>query len=105
MKLKVFVLASLIFVLLLVHVTFRGLPSSSKRNFFLNNNNNKVGKSRLYDTSSVFYCSQPVSSCPPCINDLSFWLPQGQEDRYSSNDFYDLVRSVGGEVVEQVSDF
>ncbi|KAI5738911.1 hypothetical protein M8J77_012617 [Diaphorina citri] len=45
---------------------------------------------------------KPVSSCPPCINDLSFWLPQGQDGIYSVNDFYDLVRSVGGEVVEQI---
>lgn len=45
---------------------------------------------------------KPVSSCPPCINDLSFWIPQGQEISYSANDFYDLVRSVGGEVVEQI---
>ena len=29
---------------------------------------------------------------------MSFWLPEG----YNENDFYDLVRSVGGDVVEQV---
>uniref|UniRef100_A0A8D8S128 Phenylalanine--tRNA ligase, mitochondrial n=1 Tax=Cacopsylla melanoneura TaxID=428564 RepID=A0A8D8S128_9HEMI len=45
---------------------------------------------------------KPVSVCPPCINDLSFWLPQGQESNYSVNDFYDLVRSVGGDMVEQI---
>lgn len=29
---------------------------------------------------------------------MSFWIP----DDYNENDFYDLVRSVGGDVVEQV---
>lgn len=43
---------------------------------------------------------KPVSQYPQCINDISFWLPQGRE--FSSNDFYDLVRSVGGNIVEQV---
>lgn len=35
------------------------------------------------------------------MNDLSFWLPENGE--FSSNDFYDLARSVGGDLVEQVS--
>lgn len=43
---------------------------------------------------------QAVSHYPQCINDISFWLPSGN---YSSNDFYDLVRSVGGDIIEQVS--
>ncbi|CAH0380861.1 unnamed protein product [Bemisia tabaci] len=43
---------------------------------------------------------KPVSEYPPCINDISFWLPETQE--YSSNDFYDLVRSVGGDLIEQI---
>lgn len=30
---------------------------------------------------------------------MSFWLP----DTYNENDFYDIVRSVGGDMVEQVS--
>lgn len=40
------------------------------------------------------------SSCPQCINDLSFWLPP--ESAYESNDFYDLCRTVGGDLIEQV---
>ena len=32
------------------------------------------------------------------MNDISFWLPVD----YSANDFYDLVRDVGGDQVEQV---
>lgn len=39
-----------------------------------------------------------ISKHPPCVNDISFWLP----DSYNENDFYDLVRSVGGDLVEQV---
>lgn len=41
-----------------------------------------------------------ISQFPQCTNDLSFWLPENGD--YSSNDFYDLVRSVGGDLVEQV---
>ncbi|KAH9503491.1 Phenylalanyl-tRNA synthetase [Bulinus truncatus] len=39
-----------------------------------------------------------VSKFPQCANDISFWIPEN----YSSNDFYDVVRSVGGDLVEQV---
>lgn len=46
------------------------------------------------------------SQCPQCINDLSFWLPttvdENTGESYSSNDFYDLCRNVGGEMIEQV---
>ncbi|KAJ8337130.1 hypothetical protein SKAU_G00383500 [Synaphobranchus kaupii] len=43
---------------------------------------------------------QPLSKYPPLLNDISFWLPAGG---YSENDFYDLVRSIGGDLVEKVS--
>uniref|UniRef100_A0A8C3FNR7 Phenylalanine--tRNA ligase, mitochondrial n=1 Tax=Chrysemys picta bellii TaxID=8478 RepID=A0A8C3FNR7_CHRPI len=36
---------------------------------------------------------------PPVINDISFWLPS---EKYSENDFYDLVRTIGGDLVEKV---
>ncbi|CAL1528053.1 unnamed protein product [Lymnaea stagnalis] len=39
-----------------------------------------------------------VSKYPQCANDISFWIP----DSFTSNDFYDIVRSVGGDLVEQV---
>lgn len=45
---------------------------------------------------------QPFSSCPQCINDLSFWLPEGGANEYSPNDFYDLCRTVGGDLIEQI---
>lgn len=41
-----------------------------------------------------------VSMFPQCTNDISFWLPTDQE--YNSSDFYDLVRQIGGDIVEQV---
>ena len=36
----------------------------------------------------------------PRTNDISFWLP---DTGFSSNDFYDLVRSVGGDTVLKVT--
>lgn len=41
-----------------------------------------------------------ISQYPQCVSDISFWLPEEKE--FTSNDFYDLVRSVGGNIVEQV---
>ncbi|XP_054740243.1 probable phenylalanine--tRNA ligase, mitochondrial [Anastrepha obliqua] len=48
---------------------------------------------------------KPISVYPQCTNDLSFWLPLGTEvdAGFACNDFYDLVRSVAGDVVEQIS--
>ena len=48
-------------------------------------------------TSPLF---QTVSVYPSCRNDISFWLPEVNE--YCANDFYDLVGSVAGDVVESV---
>uniref|UniRef100_A0A673B355 Phenylalanine--tRNA ligase, mitochondrial n=1 Tax=Sphaeramia orbicularis TaxID=375764 RepID=A0A673B355_9TELE len=45
-------------------------------------------------------CFQPLSKYPPLHNDISFWLP---DDGFTENDFYELVRSVGGDLVEKVS--
>ncbi|XP_026728282.1 probable phenylalanine--tRNA ligase, mitochondrial isoform X1 [Trichoplusia ni] len=46
---------------------------------------------------------KPVSSYPQCTNDMSFWLPSHLTiDTFMSNDFYDLVRDVGGDIIEQV---
>uniref|UniRef100_A0A5F7ZLP5 phenylalanine--tRNA ligase n=1 Tax=Macaca mulatta TaxID=9544 RepID=A0A5F7ZLP5_MACMU len=42
---------------------------------------------------------QPLSKYPPMINDISFWLPS---ENYAENDFYDLVRTIGGDLVEKV---
>ncbi|XP_072948039.1 probable phenylalanine--tRNA ligase, mitochondrial [Epargyreus clarus] len=46
---------------------------------------------------------KPVSIYPQCTNDLSFWLPPSLTiDTFVHNDFYDLVRDVGGDIIEQV---
>lgn len=44
---------------------------------------------------------KPVSVYPSCTNDLSFWLPE--DGSYSSYDFYDIVREIGGDTIEQIS--
>ncbi|KAF5905263.1 phenylalanine--tRNA ligase, mitochondrial, partial [Clarias magur] len=43
---------------------------------------------------------QALSKYPPLFNDISFWVPTGG---YVENDFYDLVRSIGGDLVEKVT--
>ncbi|KAM6908501.1 phenylalanine--tRNA ligase, mitochondrial [Lycodopsis pacificus] len=53
-------------------------------------------------------CFQPLSKYPPLLNDMSFWLPETKEDEdgaggFTENDFYELVRSIGGDLVEKVS--
>ena len=53
--------------------------------------------------SNIVY--KTLSKFPQCTNDVSFWLPQHDDDsleEFSENDFYDLVRDVGGDMVEQV---
>ncbi|XP_036777102.1 phenylalanine--tRNA ligase, mitochondrial isoform X1 [Manis pentadactyla] len=42
---------------------------------------------------------QPLSKYPAVINDIAFWLPS---EKYTENDFYDLVRTIGGDLVEKV---
>lgn len=44
---------------------------------------------------------QPLSKFPPLHNDISFWLPES--GTFSQNDFFDLVRNIGGDLVEQVT--
>uniref|UniRef100_T1JLJ6 phenylalanine--tRNA ligase n=1 Tax=Strigamia maritima TaxID=126957 RepID=T1JLJ6_STRMM len=44
---------------------------------------------------------KPVSVYPQCINDMSFWI----SDKFTCNDFYEMVRHVGGEAIEQVTLF
>lgn len=53
-------------------------------------------------------CFQPLSKYPPLHNDISFWLPDSREseegrESFTANDFYELVRSIGGDLVEKVS--
>lgn len=54
--------------------------------------------------SKIVYSS--VSKHPQCVNDISFWLPLPQEGyEFCKNDFYDLIRSLGGDLIEQVECF
>ncbi|XP_048868650.1 phenylalanine--tRNA ligase, mitochondrial [Brienomyrus brachyistius] len=43
---------------------------------------------------------QPLSKYPSLMNDISFWVPA---DGFTANDFYDLVRTIGSDLVEEVS--
>lgn len=43
---------------------------------------------------------KPISHYPQCSNDISFWLPP--EGTVFNSDFCDLVRNIGGDIVEQV---
>ncbi|KAJ1527922.1 hypothetical protein ONE63_007856 [Megalurothrips usitatus] len=44
---------------------------------------------------------KPVSVYPICVNDISFWIPPHGD--FSQNDFFDIVRTVGGDMIEEVS--
>ncbi|GFN97514.1 phenylalanine--tRNA ligase, mitochondrial [Plakobranchus ocellatus] len=52
-------------------------------------------KNKTFEDEIVF---KAVSKFPQCVNDISFWIPED----FTPNDFYDLVRSVSGDLVEQV---
>ncbi|XP_015113211.1 probable phenylalanine--tRNA ligase, mitochondrial [Diachasma alloeum] len=54
-----------------------------------------------FDDPSTPVTYKPISVYPQCANDLSFWLPENRE--FSPNDFYDLARDIGGDVIEQIS--
>ena len=43
---------------------------------------------------------RPYSRYPPCFKDVSFWTPE--HEPLHENDFFDLVRDVAGDLVENV---
>jgi len=52
----------------------------------------------------------PYSKYPECYKDVSFWLPDKERERererereFHSNDVYEIIRSVAGDMVEKVS--
>ena len=47
------------------------------------------------DTNIEF---RPFSKFSPCYKDITFWLPND----FSENDFYEVVRTIGGDLVEKV---
>lgn len=42
---------------------------------------------------------KPYSKFPPCIKDISFWVPS----TFHPNDLYEVIRSIGGDLIESVS--
>ncbi|KAF0852395.1 mitochondrial phenylalanyl-tRNA synthetase (PheRS) [Andalucia godoyi] len=45
---------------------------------------------------------QPFSKYPACYKDISFWLPQDVQKVWSDNDFFEVVRSIAGDLAESV---
>jgi tRNA synthetases class II core domain (F) len=73
----------------------------------------KIPDLRLFWSKDTGFCSQfegllpnddftfkPFSVHPQCINDISFWL--SPDHFWTLNDFFDLVREEGGDLIEQV---
>jgi len=48
----------------------------------------------------TFRFTDVLSKQPPTIRDIAFFL--NDEDNFNSNDFYDLVRTLGGDLIENV---
>uniref|UniRef100_A0A0N4Z4G5 phenylalanine--tRNA ligase n=1 Tax=Parastrongyloides trichosuri TaxID=131310 RepID=A0A0N4Z4G5_PARTI len=46
---------------------------------------------------------KPISSHPQLYMDLSFWLPSDVSPNNMSSDVFDAIRSIGGDIIEQVS--
>ena len=64
-----------------------------------------IKRARLLCAKNPSFTQKEVSKTPQCTNDISFWIPESnsaEESPYSENDFYDLVRTIGGDLVEQV---
>ncbi|KAJ4923953.1 hypothetical protein JOQ06_028208 [Pogonophryne albipinna] len=53
------------------------------------------------DFNQPLTIARPLSKYPPLHNDISFWLPEN--DDFTQNDFYEMVRSIGGDLVERVT--
>jgi phenylalanyl-tRNA synthetase alpha chain len=52
-----------------------------------------------FDDSTCDVRYKPISVYPQCINDLSMWMGEKILD---PSDFFDFVRSIGGDLIEQV---
>ncbi|KNC51195.1 phenylalanyl-tRNA synthetase class IIc family protein [Thecamonas trahens ATCC 50062] len=53
-------------------------------------------------TSRELVQFKPYSKYPPSYRDVSFWLPAG-DGAYHVNDFYELARTIGGDLIEDVA--
>ena len=64
---------------------------------------------RLFWTEDDWFLSQfksneitqfiPFSKYPSCFKDISFYVPED----YQENEFFDLVREIGGDLIDQVA--
>ncbi|KAA8910334.1 hypothetical protein TRICI_004132 [Trichomonascus ciferrii] len=52
------------------------------------------------DTVSTF---KPFSKYPGTVRDVAFWLPEGQDDVVHINDLMEVIRTIAGDLVENVS--
>lgn len=60
--------------------------------------------SQFNEDDNGHYKYKAISSFPQCTNDLSFWLPEGMQiEDFSPNDFYDIARGIGGDMIEQIT--
>jgi len=54
-------------------------------------------------TSGKIVTFESYSKYPPCLKDISFWTSlEGVESTFHVNDLNEIVRDVGGDIVEQV---
>ena len=44
----------------------------------------------------------PFSKYPPCYKDITFWVGAPESTNFEENDFYELVRGEGGDLIELV---
>lgn len=44
----------------------------------------------------------PYSKFPPCYKDVSFWLPIAESQEFHSNNVYEVIRDIAGDLVESV---
>uniref|UniRef100_A0A915KHE1 phenylalanine--tRNA ligase n=1 Tax=Romanomermis culicivorax TaxID=13658 RepID=A0A915KHE1_ROMCU len=51
-----------------------------------------------------FITPKPIKPFPKIVNDMAMWLPEVHENQqcYDKTDFYDLVREIGGDIIEKV---
>ncbi len=45
---------------------------------------------------------QPISKQPQVIFDVAFWLPESDNSALQTSNINDLIRTIGGDLVEQV---
>ena len=57
---------------------------------------------KQFSSGSIGTTFEPYSKYPPCIKDISFWLPNNGEE-FHENDIHTIARLEGGDLIESVS--